>query len=156
MCGFMVVLLAAAIVSPRGSSDVAASPLQWSSSLGDHMVLQQAPKASAVWGYAPAGSKVTVSVASTSQLLFATTEVASSTGSFRALLPPQPSSPAGKAAHPIPHTITAALEGVAGAASASTITLVDVLFGEIWVCGGQVSCLSACAVVRGLLLLLLL
>ena len=36
---------------------------RWASSLGDHMVLQRAPKQAIVWGFGEIGQKVNVSVA---------------------------------------------------------------------------------------------
>ena len=58
MAAFWVVLAAAAAVSAA-----AAGPVRFANPLGDHMVLQ-AGGASQVWGFAPAGAEVTVTLAS--------------------------------------------------------------------------------------------
>ncbi|GAG11125.1 unnamed protein product, partial [marine sediment metagenome] len=83
----------------------------------DHMVLQQGIKIP-VWGWADAGEKVTVTF--TNRIRQATA-VADSNGRWEVRLDPLPACG--------PHTMT-----VAGK---NTITVSDILAGEVWVCSGQ-------------------
>jgi len=83
------------------------------------MVLQ-APSSAVVWGFAPAGARI--SVGFDGQPLHAVTSAADSV--WRVKLPPTPASMTAS------HNITATSSG-------RTITLSDVLFGDVWVCSGQ-------------------
>jgi len=97
----------------------AAIPFALSQTLGDHMVLQRAPAAAVVWGFAPAGTTV--------KTLFGGTTYSSTAGAdtvWRQALPPTPASAAGA---------TIAFTASTG----ETATLADVLFGDVYVCGGQ-------------------
>ena len=98
------------------------APFRWSSAYSDSMVLQQAPEAAVVWGFAPAGSKVSVSFGGKAIDAPVTTYMGQS--AFMAKLPPTPSSMT------TTHNITATSGG-------KTITLGSVLFGDVWVCSGQ-------------------
>jgi sialate O-acetylesterase len=90
-----------------------------SSTLGDFMVLQRAPQSAVVWGFAAPGS--TVKTTFLGQPYSATTGADSI---WRQSLPPQP-------ATTTPMTITFSVStGEAGA-------LNDVLFGDVYICGGQ-------------------
>jgi sialate O-acetylesterase len=94
---------------------------RFASSQGDGMVLQASPSLAMVWGFCPTG---TASV--TVRLGADTTVHASINGSvWAAQLPPTPSSMTDT------HTITAT-------AGDATISLREVLFGDVWVCSGQV------------------
>lgn len=82
----------------------------------DHMVVQ-AEKPAAVWGWAEAGESVVVSLAGQEK-----TTTAAADGSWRATLDPLRASKA-------PQTLT-----VRGR---NTLTVDDVLVGEVWLCSGQ-------------------
>ncbi|HZZ42617.1 MAG TPA: sialate O-acetylesterase [Tepidisphaeraceae bacterium] len=82
---------------------------------GDHMVLQRGMNAP-LWGWADPGEKITVSLPGSSQ-----NTVADLSGHWRITIPPmQP---------PAPVSIV-----VTGK---NSITINDVLFGEVWICSGQ-------------------
>ena len=90
-----------------------------SKTLGDHMVLQRAPVSAVVWGFAPPGTTVTTT--------FGTQKIVSKAdgnSTWRASLPPTPASATA-------HTISFA------ASTGETASLTDVLFGDVYVCGGQ-------------------
>jgi sialate O-acetylesterase len=84
---------------------------------GDHMVLQR-DQPDRIWGWAEAGEEVTVSVAPREQTK---TVNAGTDGRWSVTLDPLPTGG--------PYTIT-----VKGK---NTITLSDVLAGEVWICSGQ-------------------
>eukprot|EP00040_Diaphanoeca_grandis_P026797 m.150595 g.150595 ORF g.150595 m.150595 type:complete len:555 (-) comp30734_c0_seq1:240-1904(-) len=90
-----------------------------SNTLGDDMVLQRAPASATVWGFGTAG--VTVEAAFQGQTLKATV---GADGVFRFVLPPTP-------ATSTPTTITFT------ASDGSKTALNNVLFGEVFLCGGQ-------------------
>uniref|UniRef100_A0A672ITK3 Sialate O-acetylesterase-like n=1 Tax=Salarias fasciatus TaxID=181472 RepID=A0A672ITK3_SALFA len=87
---------------------------------GDHMVLQKSPARAVLWGYGPEGAHVTVSLSGPIQLR--TSPVTVTKGIWRVTL--DPVEPGG------PYMLMVSSES-------NTITLKDVLFGDIWVCGGQ-------------------
>lgn len=90
-----------------------------SATLQDSMVLQRAPKEAIVWGFATAGTTVTTT--------FGTKKITSTAGTdtvWRANLGANPASKT-------PTTLTFK------ASSGETATLSDVLFGDVFVCGGQ-------------------
>lgn len=114
--------------------------LRFSRALGSHMVLQQAPARANIWGFdAPAGGEVIITLlamdsesgSGSGRLVGTATAMADQNGSFAALLPPQPSGPRSS---PIPHTIQAAVSGH----ETIVAEMVDILFGEVWMCGGSV------------------
>ena len=82
---------------------------------GDHMVLQRGTKVP-VWGKADAGEAVTVTVAGQTK-----TTTADASGKWRVTLDPLDS------ASPVEMTIR----------GKNTLTLTDVLVGEVWLCSGQ-------------------
>lgn len=84
------------------------------------MVLQaETPR---VYGSAPPGSVVSVSVENQAHVVV----TSSKNGSWAAQLPPQPAS------NPAAPGVSITVE-----ANGDTITLRDILFGDLWVCGGQ-------------------
>ena len=85
----------------------------------DHMVLQRDAKIP-VWGWANSGETVTVTIAGQSH-----TATTGTDGSWRVALGPIAYSP-----DAAPLEMTVAGEG-------NTITLRDILIGEVWVCSGQ-------------------
>ena len=88
---------------------------------GDHMVLQQAPAKAQVWGFAAAGASVTVT--STASGAAPVTVSAGADGTWAAALAPV-------AASTTAVTISASSGG-------ETITLLDVLYGDVFFCSGQ-------------------
>lgn len=82
------------------------------------MVLQQTPAKAQVWGFADSGSSVTITMDG-EQVAQATV---GSDGKWSAKLPATASGG--------PHTIEATAGG-------STARISDVLFGDVWFCGGQ-------------------
>ncbi|KAM8903262.1 sialate O-acetylesterase-like [Spinachia spinachia] len=94
--------------------------LRFASYYGDHMVLQRAPQGAVLWGYGPEGAHVTLTLSGPSQQK--TTLANVTNGIWRVTL--DPVEPGG------PYNVTAAVEN-------STAALTDVLFGDVWLCGGQ-------------------
>ena len=84
----------------------------------DHLVLQRDVKVP-VWGWATPGIKVTVTFAGQSK-----TAVAKANGRWMVRLSPMPASGA-------PRPLTIAGEG------GQTVTVQDVLVGDVWLCSGQ-------------------
>jgi sialate O-acetylesterase len=108
---FAGVLLSAALsFTLAASADVTLPHI-----FGSHMVLQQ-QKPVVVWGTAKPGESVTVQIGAAQQKT-----VASDAGEWRAVLPPM------KAGGPFTMTVRAA----------NTLTLDDVMVGEVWLCSGQ-------------------
>ena len=91
-----------------------------SNTLGSHMVLQRAPAAAVVWGFAGAGSTVTTTLDAGTPLK----STADATGTWRQPLPP--TSSGGK-----PHVIKVE----SSEANVAPVLLLDVVFGEVYVCG---------------------
>jgi sialate O-acetylesterase len=102
-----------------------ATPLTFSHVYGDGMVLQQAPHAASVWGWAEPGAKVTVTIGSEEDIVSKVSAETRADGAWRVSLPAQPASTK-------PVSITAK-DG------SSTVVLSDVLFGDVYVCSGQSS-----------------
>jgi len=129
-------LLAPSLVLGLGVAQaaVAGGSLRFSRALGSHMVLQQAPARANIWGFgaAPGGQVVVTLWEMAGRAVANATATATADGSFAVLLPPQPSGPRGA---PTAHAIRAAAVG--SSATDATAELVDVLFGEVWLCGGQ-------------------
>lgn len=109
-----------------GRDAVAPEPFRFALAYGDHMVLQAAPRRSQVWGFAPAGAVVSVTLTSSvqQQVLHEGNVTADASGMWKHLLPP---TKAGAVAHRI----------AASTAAGENLVLSDVLFGRVWVCGGQ-------------------
>ena len=133
MVGMLALLLTPRVVDVASTSSPRwvwprAGELAFAKAYGDHMVLAAAPSKSSVWGYGEPGTQVTVSalaVADGREVAAAEAMVAED-GTWKVLLAPVTTSS-------MAHTITASSTG----ASQSAI-LRDVLFGSVWVCGGQV------------------
>lgn len=90
-----------------------------SGTLGDHMVLQRAPQQAIVWGHTTASATVTT-VFNGKTL----TTKADVNGTWRQVLP---ATPASKKAYTLTFKST----------SGETASLKDVLFGDVFICGGQ-------------------
>ncbi|XP_031717101.1 sialate O-acetylesterase isoform X2 [Anarrhichthys ocellatus] len=94
--------------------------LRFASYYGDHMVLQKSPESAVLWGYGPEGAQVTVTLSGPSQQKKSLVNVAK--GIWRVTLDPVEAGG--------PYNLTAVVQS-------STAALTDVLFGDIWLCGGQ-------------------
>jgi sialate O-acetylesterase len=105
----------------------AAAPLV-SNTLGSHMVLQSAPRAASVFGWAARGDNITVTLAAASGSATGKSQTHSAV--------PAPDGEWVVRLDPVgaggPYNIT-----VSSAMLRDSVTLVDVLFGELWMCGGQ-------------------
>ncbi|KAF3693001.1 Sialate O-acetylesterase [Channa argus] len=94
--------------------------LHFASYYEDHMVLQKSPERSVLWGYGPEGTQVIVSLLG--PIKQKTSPVTVTKGIWRVTLDPVEAGG--------PYNVTAAVQN-------STVTLTDVLFGDVWLCGGQ-------------------
>ena len=105
--------------------------------LGSHMVLQRAPKSAIVWGYTAAGSVVRTTMVAANQTACAHgpspsmchktfSTVAGDDGTWRQSLPPMLAS-----------RVTFNLSFASSSPKAEQAVLVDVLFGDVFMCGGQ-------------------
>jgi hypothetical protein len=108
-------------------------PLSFSHVHSDGMVLQRAPHAASVWGWAAPGSAVTVSIVAPSSgpggeptPTATASGTAGADGAWRVSLAPQPASTA-----PVSIVATTA---TAGGAQSTNVS--DVLFGDVYVCSG--------------------
>jgi sialate O-acetylesterase len=115
----MVVASSGHSISPPYSQDV----LAFAKAYGDNMVLQSAPKASQVWGWSPTSVPVRVTVTdSTGKQIFGG-DAPVAAGKWQIMLPP------------INASFTAYT--ISATAKTNVTTLTNVVFGEVWVCGGQ-------------------
>ena len=141
-----------------------ATPCHLTNTYGDHMVLQRAPAAAIMFGFADAGTTVKVRRAAPPlrrraappapacatppppppcarvQTVFAGTTYqtsADATGVWRQALPPTPASAAG---------VTISFSCSTG----ENFAVSDVLFGEVVICGGQSKCVRSSACARAL------
>ena len=101
-------------------------PFGFAKALGDGMVLAAAPKQAMVWGFCDAGASVDVSIdgGATVKAAIGPDQATGALTTWRLKLPATKASFAN-------HTITASSGG-------KTATLSGVLFGEVWICSGQV------------------
>ncbi|XP_071113719.1 sialate O-acetylesterase-like [Haliotis cracherodii] len=113
---------ALAVYSGRGTT--AQRPFAFASYYGNHMVLQQAPQRTIIWGYAAKpGETITLSISGKGEV---------NTTSFNG---PMATTPVWSVQLPAiaaggPYNITAT-------SSEGSIGLTDVLFGDVWICSGQ-------------------
>uniref|UniRef100_A0A8C5EK07 Sialate O-acetylesterase-like n=1 Tax=Gouania willdenowi TaxID=441366 RepID=A0A8C5EK07_GOUWI len=94
--------------------------LLFASYYGDHMVLQKSPQRAVVWGYGPEGAKITVSLSG--PVNQEASPVTVTKGIWKVTLDPVDAGG--------PYTVNVSSTNY-------TAILKDVLFGDIWVCGGQ-------------------
>ena len=119
--GFRTLLVLSLTAVGTLSSSMASPLVRFSNSHGDDMVLQHGGRGANVWGFAPAGSEVTLTLGTAAAGVVASVHThAAADGTWAVTLPPQPPSLD-------EHTV----EIVGGA------TLTGVLFGDVWVCSGQ-------------------
>ena len=109
--------------------------LSFAASFGPHMVLQQAPQAASVWGFAPASSTsvaltlLATAASSPSGAARVDAQLArfnSTALTWRAILPPIPAQRTVSGA-----AVSYSLRVDSGTSSEQ---IDDVLFGEVWVC----------------------
>jgi len=133
------------VLAWEGRQGAPAPVFRFAKAYGSHMVLAAAPKRASVWGYAAPGAvvNVTVTMATSEQPHIAQQQprqqqqrprsrrrqqqhavVADPDGAWKVYLDPVEAGPA-------PHVVTAAIAG------GGSLQLLDVLFGAVWVCGGQ-------------------
>ncbi|XP_061074008.1 sialate O-acetylesterase-like isoform X1 [Conger conger] len=104
-------------LSKRGAGG---ADVRFASYYGDHMVLQQAPARAVLWGYGSDQYKVSVILQGTN--LYHAADVYVQNGVWRVTLPPT------KAGGP--YSVNVSQQG-------SQVTLTDLMFGDVWMCGGQ-------------------
>ncbi|XP_038123802.1 sialate O-acetylesterase [Cyprinodon tularosa] len=109
----LIVLLLAAL-------HLSDATLRFASYYGDHMVLQKSPQRAVLWGYGPEGEKVTVYLSGPIQQKVSSVPVKE--GIWQVTLDPV------EAGGPY---------NVYAISQSSACNLTDVLFGDIWLCGGQ-------------------
>lgn len=130
-------------INPPAPPDVPLPPAPWPSANGtgfnfsvvfsDHVVLQQAPAAAAVFGQTggPAGGAAAISVTVTpSSGSPYTVPAVVAAGRWKALLKPTPDTQGA-----VTFSITATC--ASGCTGAASVTLSDVAFGDVWYCAGQ-------------------
>lgn len=91
-----------------------------SNSLGSNMILQRAPQSALVWGFAPAGA-----IIKTTFLGRSYSSTSDATDIWRQALPPQPA------------TTTPTTISFTSSTGEPSITITNVLFGDLYLCGGQ-------------------
>ncbi|XP_046574680.1 sialate O-acetylesterase-like [Haliotis rubra] len=97
--------------------------LQFASYYQDHMVLQRGPQRAVIWGHATKiGDTVTVAIAGHGSVTGTVTKDAAGHGTWKVKLPAMTSKG--------PFTVSAT-------SSEGSVTIKDVLFGDVWLCGGQ-------------------
>ena len=104
------VILASLLIQHQATAEVKLPKV-----FGNHMVLQQAQPLT-IWGWANPGEKITVQLLSETK-----TATANEKGEWKVVLS------ALKVGGPVTMTVKAA----------NTITLKDILVGEVWLCSGQ-------------------
>ncbi|KAI1893450.1 hypothetical protein AGOR_G00123850 [Albula goreensis] len=117
----LLLLLILSVVAPWNAH--ALDEFRFASYYGDHMVLQKAPERAVLWGFGAEGSKVIFSLEGEQQNKRGVAYVQN--GTWRVTLDPVEAGG--------PYNVTAFQLGPAEA----KITLTDVLFGDVWLCGGQ-------------------
>ncbi|TST73070.1 Sialate O-acetylesterase [Bagarius yarrelli] len=93
---------------------------RFASYYGEHMVLQKAPEKAVVWGYGTTGAEVQISLVGPQHKQVQSAPVFD--GIWKVVLDPVPAGG--------PYNLTAVQNG-------SRIVLTDVMFGDVWLCGGQ-------------------
>ena len=104
------------------SAAATSGPFRFSNTHGDHMVLQQAPAKAQIWGFGTAGQSVSVVTTAAGGATPIKATVAAD-GTWQVALVPVKAS-----ANPVTVTATS---------GTTSITLKDVLYGDVWFCSGQ-------------------
>ncbi|KAM4742097.1 sialate O-acetylesterase [Anableps anableps] len=110
----LVVILLAALHDSDGT-------LRFASYYGDHMVLQKSPQKAVLWGYGPEGKQVAVYLTAAT-VLQKVISAPVTDGIWQVTLEPVDAGG--------PYSVRAVSDS-------SICSLTDVLFGDIWLCGGQ-------------------
>ncbi|XP_077050657.1 sialate O-acetylesterase isoform X2 [Siphateles boraxobius] len=118
----LIPLIFSIVLSAISSVFSAVEVLRFSSYYGNHMVLQKAPAKAVVWGFGQTGAKVVVSLTGPHKAPKHSVPVIN--GIWRTTLNPVEAGG--------PYILTASQS-----TTNSSITLTDVLFGDIWLCSGQ-------------------
>ncbi|XP_029571407.1 sialate O-acetylesterase isoform X1 [Salmo trutta] len=105
-----------------GSLYASGGRFRFASYYGDHMVLQKAPERAVLWGYGPDDTEVTVFL-SGGPVTNNAPAVSVAAGIWRVTLDPMEAGG--------PYNVTVVFQ------NNHSITLTDVLFGDVWLCGGQ-------------------
>ncbi|XP_062861210.1 sialate O-acetylesterase [Trichomycterus rosablanca] len=92
---------------------------------GDHMVLQRAPERAVVWGFGTTDSEVQLTLSGSQNKIHSVQSVPVFNGIWKVILDPLQAGG--------PYNLTAVQSGSSGA----KIVLTDVMFGDVWLCGGQ-------------------
>jgi len=103
--------------------------LRFANYIGDNMVLQSAPASSIIWGYGDIAAEITLSINNKVYHNKTGTEPVNELGDSMWLVVLDPESPGG----PFQINVTLLLSN----GSLDTISLNNVLFGDVWVCSGQ-------------------
>jgi hypothetical protein len=99
---------------------------------GSAMVLQRAPLRARLFGKVPPGAALTVTVAQGKAFRFNVSATADAAGDWACLLPAMPASGAGKN-----YSLTASLDTAMVGEEQQQQHLTDVVWGDVFVCGGQ-------------------
>lgn len=99
----------------------ASEDFRFASYYGDHMVLQKAPERAVLWGYGPDADTISVSLTGP---FYQAQAVTVYNGTWKVTLDPIEAGG--------PYKVTAVTQN-----TGINITLTDVLFGDVWLCGGQ-------------------
>ena len=124
MVGALAVLLCGIAVTTAEEGDSAAG-VSFNSTQSSYMVLQQAPAKSAVYGMAPAGASLEITVASAADSSYSVKATATSKGAWLAYLKPATDKDVTITAH------------CASCTNTTDAVLRHVIFGDVWYCSGQ-------------------
>lgn len=122
----VLLMLLGAPARSQHAPPISASNLTLPTFLASHMVLQRSPQRAKIWGWGTAGSEVSVTL--NSNVVGNTT--IDSTGNWTVVLPKQHAG--------IGHTISVSCP------DGAKIDLVDIAFGDVYICTGKFACLCMC------------
>jgi len=121
-----------ATIAPPPPPPAHPAGLAWADSFGSHMVLQQLPAPTVLWGFAPPGVAVSAQRLPGSSGTPASENSSNTTGADGVWWLTLPGRPAGN--ETFAFRATAA---TSGGSSAAAIEMEDVVYGDVWVCSGQ-------------------
>ncbi|CAL8360884.1 unnamed protein product [Merluccius merluccius] len=116
----MIAIRCCAVVALFASLSNCEENLTFASYYGHHMVLQKSPDRAVVWGYGAEGEQVKVTLSGPGPQT--TPPVTVTQGIWKVTLDPVEAGG--------PYSVMATMNNL-------TVTLTDVLFGDVWLCGGQ-------------------
>ena len=118
-------LLSCCSIAASSRSTTNNATLRFAASLTDHALLQRAPAAPVIWGFAAPGAKVEVTQSGSGHILGEaatnSTTADAKTGIWKLSMTPV-------AATTSPYQFTATSQG-------ESVTIKDVIFGDVFVCG---------------------